>query len=112
MAETKPKAIKLADLKKAVTSAAKLASERHGIHAGEDVLLNSGFVGIEITDGSASLDSAAAFAADVVKSISKGPAKPLGPITPAVFRTMLPGTWAGGIWGPIPESWLKGWFRA
>ena len=102
-----PKIIGSMELGKAVAAAAQAASERRGIRVGADVhFLDDGFVGVEITDTTATIANASGFAADVVESVSTGAARPVEPITPALF-SILVRTWAGGSWGTIRGGLIK-----
>ena len=103
---TKPtKTVNLSQLAEAVSSAAKTAAARRGVKINGDVHFRDGFIGMEIADGGATTKEVADFAADVVTKI-KGPSSSLGTMSPAAM-TIDVRTWAGGMWGPIPESWLK-----
>ena len=105
MAAKPTKTLNLSQLAEAVSSAAKTAAARRGVKINGDVHFRDGFIGVEIADGGATTKEVADFAADVVAKI-KGPSAPLGTLSPAAMTIRLR-TWAGGMWGPIPDSWLK-----
>ncbi len=99
------KTVNLSQLAEAVSSVAKTAAARRSVKINGDVHFRDGFTRVEIADGGATTKEVADFAADVVAKI-KGSSSPLGRMSPAAMTIELR-TWAGGMWGPIPDSWLK-----